>query len=107
MAALPWMREQLAFALRSVPPAKLSLGVPLYGRHWFTQGAPPPERAVVAHEAVTWAWGAHLAARSGGALAYDSANGVTWAHFPVGGTWEWVFLEDARATARRRQRPAG
>jgi spore germination protein YaaH len=97
VAGLPWVREQLAFALRSVPPERLSLGVPLYGRHWFTGEAPPPDRAAVRHQAVTWAWGRHLAERSGGVLAYDAAEGTTWGHFAVGGQWEWVFLEDVRA----------
>jgi spore germination protein YaaH len=98
VAGLPWMREQLDFALRDVPPGKLSLGIPLYGRHWFTRyDASTPDRAAVGHAAVGWTWGAHLAERRSGALAWDAAEGTTWGHFAVGGNWEWVFLEDVRA----------
>ena len=98
VAGLPWMREQLDFALRSVPPGKLSLGIPLYGRHWFTRyDGSSPDRATVGHQAVGWTWGEHLAARNGATLTWDAAQGSTWGHYAVGGTWEWVFLEDVRA----------
>ena len=80
------------------PPEKLSLGVPLYGRHWFTRyDATSPDRANVGHQAVGWMWGSHLAERQGATLTWDAEQGTTWGHFAVGGTWEWVFLEDARA----------
>jgi spore germination protein YaaH len=98
VAGLPWMREQLAFALRDVPPEKLSLGIPLYGRHWFTRyDAASPDRANVGHAALGWTWGAHVAERNGASLTWDAEQGTTWGHFAVGGTWEWVFLEDVRA----------
>jgi spore germination protein YaaH len=98
VAGLPWMREQLEFALKAIPPEKLSLGIPLYGRHWFTRyDATTPDRANVGHQSVGWTWGEHLAQRRGGVLTWDAEQGTTWGHFAVGGTWEWVFLEDVRA----------
>jgi spore germination protein YaaH len=98
VAGLPWMREQLDFALRSIPPEKLSLGIPLYGRHWFTRyDATSPDRANVGHQAVGWTWGEHVAQRRNATLTWDAEQGTTWGHFAVGGTWEWVFLEDVRA----------
>ena len=38
VAGLPWVRDSLAAALRSVPPAQLLLGVPAYGYAWPARG---------------------------------------------------------------------
>ena len=98
VAGLPWMRAAVDYALRTVPPEKLSLGIPLYGRHWFTRyDASTPDRGAIGHAAVSWAWGSGLAERAGGTLQWDAAQGTTWGHFERGGMWEWVFLEDIRA----------
>jgi spore germination protein YaaH len=98
VAGLPWMRAAVDYALRSVPPERLSLGIPLYGRHWFTRyDGTIADRGAVGHASVSWAWGSGLAERAGGTLQWDAAQGTTWGHFERGGMWEWVFLEDARA----------
>ena len=39
VAGWQWTIENLDYALAVVPKEKLSLGIPLYGYHWFT-GAP-------------------------------------------------------------------
>jgi spore germination protein YaaH len=51
----------------------------------------------VGHQAVGWTWGEHVAQRRNATLTWDAEQGTTWGHFAVGGTWEWVFLEDVRA----------
>src|SRR5579863_1605041 len=35
VAGYPWMVQQLDYALQFVPKEKLSLGIPVYGYHWF------------------------------------------------------------------------
>ena len=40
VAGLPWVEAVLAHALARVPPAKLSLGIPLYYRAWRSRGGP-------------------------------------------------------------------
>lgn len=40
VAGYPWVLENLKYALAVVPKDKLSLGIPLYGYHWFA-GMPP------------------------------------------------------------------
>lgn len=98
VAGLPWMREMVDYTLRFVPAGKLSLGIPLYGRHWFAQGdATSPARASVGFSQASWPWGAHLVARAGGTVEWDATEGTSWARIAVGGTWEWLFLEDVRA----------
>lgn len=98
VAELGWMRAATEFTLRSVPPDKVSFGVPLYGRHWFTRyDAASPDRANQGSASISATWGKALAERAGGAVTWDPVVGESWGHFNVGGQWEWVFLEDARA----------
>src|SRR3984957_4556855 len=43
VAGWPWTVENLEYALKVVPKEKLSLGIPLYGYHWFA-GAPTTDK---------------------------------------------------------------
>lgn len=98
VAGIPWMREIVDYYLRYVPASKLSLGIPLYGDHWYTRyDGTIPERARSWNESVSWAWGSGLAERNGAAIQWDEAQQVPWAYYEVGGTFEWVFLEDVRS----------
>ncbi|HZI43406.1 MAG TPA: glycosyl hydrolase family 18 protein [Gemmatimonadaceae bacterium] len=38
VAGLTWVRDNVDYFLRYVPAQKLSLGIPLYGQHWFARG---------------------------------------------------------------------
>lgn len=97
-AGLPWMRQVVDYFLQFVPPEKLSLGIPLWGEHWYTRYDPSiPEQARSWSETVSWEWGSGLAQRQGAPLLWDSVQAVTYAYFPNGGTYEWVFLEDVRS----------
>jgi spore germination protein YaaH len=97
VSGLTWMREAIDYALRYVPPEKLSAGIPTYGRHWLTQADPGPDRVRAGMQGINWAWGSALVERSGGTMQWDSTEQVPYAHFSNGGVWEWVFLENARS----------
>lgn len=98
VAGLPWMRANVEYFLRFVPPDKLSLGIPLWSEHWFSRYDPSiPERARSWSETVSWAWGAGLAERNGAQVEWDSVEAVPWAMFENGGVFEWVFLNDVRS----------
>jgi spore germination protein YaaH len=97
-AGLPWVRDVVEYFLRFMPPEKLSLGIPLWGEHWFTRyDNTIPERARSWSETVTWTWGSGLAERNGARLEWDSVQAVTWGSYENGGTFEWLFLEDVRS----------
>lgn len=97
-AGLPWMRAVVDYFLKFVPAEKLSLGIPLWGEHWFTRDDPTiPERARSWSETVSWTWGSGLAERRGAPLHWDSTQAVTWGYYESGGTFEWLFLEDVRS----------
>ena len=97
-AGIPWMREVVDHFLKFMPPEKLSLGIPLWGEHWFTRyDGSIPERARSWSQTVTWTWGSGLAERHGATLQWDSVQAVTWGRYANGGTFEWLFLEDVRS----------
>ena len=97
-AGLPWMRDVVDYALRFIPPEKLSLGVPLQSMRWYTREDPSlPERARSWSEPVSWSWGSGLAERNGAKLQWDPEQGVTYAYYANGGTFEWLFLEDVQS----------
>ena len=98
IAGLPWMRDNVAYFLRFVPPDKLSLGIPLWSEHWYSRyDATIPERARSWSETTSWAWGSGLAERHGAAVQWDSVQAAPYAYFENGGTFEWVFLSDVRS----------
>jgi spore germination protein YaaH len=97
-AGMPWTRDVVDYFLRNVPPDKLSLGIPLSGEHWFTRyDNTLPERARSWSESVSWTWGSGLAERNGAKLQWDSTQAVNWTYYANGGTFEWLFLENARS----------
>lgn len=97
-AGLTWLAAVVDHALASVPPEKLSMGIPTQGLHWFTrEDNSLPERARSWAETVSWTWGSGLAERNGATLRWDPVEAVTVGHYSNGGTWEWLFLEDVRS----------
>lgn len=97
-AGLTWLTAVVDYALQSVAPEKLSLGIPTQGLHWFTrEDNALPERARSWAETVSWRWGSGLAERHGATLQWDPAEAVTMGHYSNGGTYEWLFLEDVRS----------
>lgn len=101
IAGLPWTREVADYFLRSVPPEKLSLGIPLYGKHWSVRDVDGPARVGTGADYVSWSWGSGLAERRGAAIQWDSTQAVPYASFENGGVFEWVFLENARSFAAK------
>ena len=100
VAGLPWMTASVDYALRFIPADKLSLGVPLYGTHWFVQADPlSPLRAGVSGASVSNAWGVHIMERAGGRIQWDDVQKVSYGSAMVGDINEWVYLDDARSFA--------
>src|SRR6185437_10443904 len=85
VAGLPWMTASVDYALRFIPAEKLSLGVPLYGTHWFVQADPlSPLRAGVGGASVSNAWGVHIIERAGGTVKWDDVQKASYGSAIVG-----------------------
>jgi spore germination protein YaaH len=101
VAGWQWTVENLDYALKVVPKEKLSLGIPVYGYHWYT-GAPIVDKAtgeekpnpsadyINAPDAVL------LANAYKGKIEWDEADHNAWFYFYRDQMREWVFYTDER-----------
>lgn len=98
-ASLSWVREVAELFLQHMPPDKLSLGIPLGSQHWYTSQEDDidPERARSYSEQVTHSRALALVDRHGGEFQWSDIHQVPFAFYERGGTWEWIFMEDARS----------
>ncbi len=98
-AGLPWTEEVVDYFLEHVPAEKLSLGIATGSQHWYTsyEERITPELARSYSRQLSHAWALGTIERHGGTLQWDDEHKVAYSYFPVGGTFEWIFLEDARS----------
>ena len=98
-AGLEWQREVVEYFLRFVPAEKLSLGIPTGSQHWSTHydAGIRPEMARSYSQGVSHGWALHLVEAHGAELRWSEEDAVPYAFYPVGGTFEWIFMEDARS----------
>lgn len=98
-ASVPWMEDVVRYFLRFMPAEKLSLGIPTGSQHWYTsqEDALLPERARSYSANIDHRRALGLAERYGGTIHWDDEHKVPYTYFARGGTFEWIFLEDARS----------
>ncbi len=98
IAGLPWVRQIADYFLQHMPPEKLSLGIPLYGKHWYARyDGSTPARVASTADYVNWTWGTSLAERWGAPIRWDDEQKVPYASYELGGTFAWLYLEDVRS----------
>lgn len=102
-AGTPWVKKVVEYFLERVPPEKLSLGIPLGSQHWYTRHEADlqPEKARSYSESVSYRRALGLAERHGARIQWSEKHEVPYAFYANGGTYEWVFLEDARSFAAK------
>ncbi|HEX6747683.1 MAG TPA: glycosyl hydrolase family 18 protein [Longimicrobium sp.] len=98
-AAVNWDDEVIRYVLRSVPAEKVSLGIPTGAQHWYTsqEDRITPELARSYSEQISHARAMSLIERYGARLEWDDEAQVPFAHYARAGTWEWIFMENARS----------
>jgi spore germination protein len=102
---MPWLREVVEYALRHVPASKLSMGIITNSMHWYTsqEDRITPEMARSYSAVVNHPRAMGLAERHGARWHWDDEQQVAWTYWSNAGTFEWLFLEDARSFAPRLQ----
>jgi len=101
VAGWSWTVENLDYALKVVPKEKLSLGIPLYGYHWFT-GAPIKENELAVEKPnptadyIGTANAMQLAAAYNGKIQWDSEDHSAYFYFYRDQMREWIFFTDLR-----------
>jgi spore germination protein YaaH len=98
-ASLPWTEEVVKYFLQHVPANKLSLGLPTGAMHWYTsqEDRITPEMARSYSQVLSYQWAMGLIERHNAKLTWDDEQKTSFAYFPNGGTWEWIFVEDVRS----------
>jgi spore germination protein YaaH len=108
VAGYPWTVQQLKYALQFVPKQKLSLGIPVYGYHWFagepTKVAGEPgkdERPNPTAEYVGQPEIDQFINSYHPPIEWDATDRVAWFYFYQDDTREWVFFTDKRGFKER------
>ncbi len=100
VAGMPWTMEHLKYALQAVPKEKLSLGIALYGYHWYA-GNPVredgKESSNISADYIDADESLPLAKQYGATLQWDPVEHESWFYFYRDQMREWVFLPDAHA----------
>ncbi|HUO17092.1 MAG TPA: glycosyl hydrolase family 18 protein [Verrucomicrobiae bacterium] len=101
VAGYPWTVENLEYALQFVPKQKLSLGIPLYGFHWFAgdpgkEEKPNPTAEYIGQQDVEGYEAAYHPQ-----VQWDAADRSAWFYFYRDDSREWVFFTDKRTFEER------
>lgn len=108
VAGWQWTVENLDFALQSVAKEKLSLGIPLYGYHWYT-GAPivdkisGEEKSNLAADYISTPDALQLATAFEGKPEWDGGDHSAFLYFYRDQMREWIFYTDLRTFRDRYQ----
>jgi spore germination protein YaaH len=95
-----WTKENLDYALKVVPKEKLSLGIAVYGYHWFTgdpglnktEKAPNPTAEYISEPNAIF-----LRDTYGGKTQWDEEEHTPWFFITRDQMREWFFYTDERA----------
>jgi spore germination protein YaaH len=99
VAGWDWTIAQLDYALQFIPKEKLSLGIPLYGYHWYA-GNPvvgTEERSNISADYIDADESIPLAKQYGAKVQWDTQDHEAFYWFYRDQMREWVWMPDARA----------
>lgn len=106
VAGWAWTTGNLDYALKFVPAQKLSLGIPLYGYHWFA-GTPVKsddksgDKPNPSAEYISTDDALDLSKAYGGHIEWDATDRTSWFYFYRADMREWIFFTDARTFRER------
>jgi spore germination protein YaaH len=102
VAGWEWTIKNLDYALKVVPPQKLSLGIPIYGYHWFA-GAPtePGDKPNPMADYEPSQDALDLAKAYNAPIQWDPVDRTAWFYFYRDDMREWVFFTDKRTFQER------
>lgn len=108
VAGWQWTTDNLDYALKVVSSEKLSLGIPLYGYHWYTSApttdkASGEEKPNLSGDYIGAPDALQLATAYGGKLQWDDADRSAFFYFYRDQMREWVFFTDMRTFRERYQ----
>ena len=108
VAGWQWTVDNLNYALQTVPKEKLSLGIPLYGYHWFT-GEPTVDKVTgeehpnLSADYISTPDALQLANAFGGKIDWDAGDHTAFFYFYRDQMREWIFYTDLHTFRDRYQ----
>jgi len=101
VAGYRWTVENIDYALQFVPKEKLSVGIPIYGYHWFAgdpgdDAKPNPTAEYIGQQDID----GYIAAYHPH-MEWDSFDRVAWFYFYRDDMRDWVFYTDKRGFQER------
>ena len=101
VAGYPWTVDNVTYALQFVPKEKLSMGIPLYGYHWFAgdpgkEEKPNPTAEYIGQEQIDRYIGSYHPQ-----VEWDAVDRVSWFYFYSDDERDWVFYTDKRGFQER------
>jgi len=113
VAGWQWTVDNLKYALQFVPKEKLSLGIPLYGYHWYAgtpiaspgakNGEDTSEKPNPTADYISAEDSLQLAHDWNGTIQWDAEDRTAWFYFYRDQMREWVFFTDLRTFKERYQ----
>ncbi|HUK25929.1 MAG TPA: glycosyl hydrolase family 18 protein [Terriglobales bacterium] len=101
VAGYPWTVQNLTYALQFVPKQKLSLGIPVYGYHWFAGDPGKDEKPNATAEYIGQQDVEQYVAAYHPQMEWDATDRSAWFYFYRDDTREWVFYTDKRGFEER------
>jgi spore germination protein YaaH len=101
VAGYPWTAQNVEYALQFVPKEKLSMGIPVYGYHWFAgdpgkDEKPNPTAEYIGQQEID----GYIAAYHP-QVEWDAADRVSWFYFYRDDVRDWAFYTDNRGFQER------
>jgi spore germination protein YaaH len=109
VAGWNWTVDNLDYALKVVPKEKLSLGIPLYGYHWYT-GAPTKENEASSEkpnpkaDSISAPDALQLANDYNGKVQWDVEDHSAYLYFYRDQMREWIYFTDLHTFKDRYER---
>lgn len=99
VGGMPYMERAIRHALSlGIAPEKLSLGIPFFSMHWSTHWT-DEKKGYSWSRGLGFSGAQQLLRAERAQLSWDPAQGSSVARWEKGGTFEYAWLEDARALA--------
>jgi spore germination protein len=101
VGGLPYIERVIrhAFSL-GIPPEKLSLGIPFFSMSWSTNWS-EERKGFSWSRGLSWSAAQELLQEANAKPAWDKVQGSSEARWEKGGTFEYAWIEDARAFAAK------
>jgi spore germination protein YaaH len=104
VGGMPWTMKQLTYALQYVPKDKISLGIPLYGYHWYAESPVKPdgtEEANIKGDYIDGDESIPMIKQYDIQVQWDPVDQESWFWFYRDDMREWVFMPDAHSFKAR------